>query len=199
MKRLSRLDDLFSARRTVWWIHGAGVTLLISAVLATEALVVAPIRFETYQEMAQIDLLESLLRKGESIRADFSQQKQRLEEEKKRQALLHQRVPDEPMEAAFLAQIADLARSLNLEVKDYRPGTTLKHADYSELKIEMQVEGSYRSICLFLDQVSRLPRISSFTGMEISADPEKSIYPIRLNFSTYFVPMSTDSREVSKG
>jgi Tfp pilus assembly protein PilO len=205
MRRLPWLDDIFSANRTVWWIHGCGLSLVVMGVLATELLVVRPLRDQTQQEQSQIDQLEGLLNAGEGIRAEFNQRREQLEGERARQVALHQRVPDEPMEAAFLAQVAGLARGVDLEVKDYRPGTITQHADYSELKVELQVIGTYGSICRFLDQIPRLPRISSFTGMEISAEPEKSIYPIRLNFSTYFVPMnnstspSTDLRGAREG
>jgi Tfp pilus assembly protein PilO len=199
MKRIIRLDRIFSSERTVWWIHGTGAAVLLSALAATEFLVVMPYRTATSEEQANIARLEQFVSRGEMIRREFNKQRTNLEEKKSSQQSMRERIPNEPMEAAFLAQLAGLARSVELEVKDYRPGTVTKHPDYSELKVEIQAEGSYPSICRFLDKIPHLPRISSFTGMELSAEPEKPNYPIRLNFSTYFVPMNTDSRRAGTG
>jgi Tfp pilus assembly protein PilO len=101
------------------------------------------------------------------------------------------------MEAEFLAQLAQLARTYDLRVAHYQPGVVTRRADYSEVQIELQGEGTYEGLSRFVDQIPHLPRLSSVTEMEIQSQPEKPMYSFHLKFSVYFMPMNNKGRGAS--
>lgn len=183
-----------STKWTFWGLHAAGVGLLTIAAATVYFFVIAPksARFQA-NESKRVEL-ELLMDRGAKLRGEFDLHKQTLEKRRSQQKRFQEKLPDSAQEDEFLAQVARLARSVDLAVRDYRPGEVTSRGNYSELEIELSCEGSYESICRFLDGLPSLPRLSSLTGIEVQSQMEQSVYPIRLNLSAYFMPMKPEER-----
>ena len=176
-----------------WTIHGVGSALLVGIGLALELLVIAPMRQHSEEDRVEIEQLEQRVALEGKIRREFRELRAALKAQKQKQRGFRERLPSDPLEAEFLAQVARLAEEVGLNVRDYRPGQVTPRGDYAEVDIELSGEGSYESICRFLYGLSQIPRLSSLAGLEIQAGSEEPLYPIRMNFSAYFVPMKSES------
>lgn len=182
------------SRTTYWMIHGTGAGVLLLAAAAVYALVLAPQQATFARNENRRHSLSALMKRGPAIRREFETLQAALEEQRAKRQDFQLRLPADPQEAEFLAQVARLARSVELNVREYRPGKITPRGNYSELEIELSCEGGYPSICRFLAGLPTLPRLSSLTGVDVEAKPEQPVYPIRLKLSAYFVPMKTEER-----
>lgn len=182
------------SRATAWAVHGVGAGVLILGAAVAYFLVVAPRHIAFTRNETQRKSLSALMQRASAIRNDFENLREALEEQRSKQKEFQERLPTEPQEAEFLAQAARLARSVDLAIREYRPGKTIQRENYSELEIELSCEGSYESVCRFLAGLPQLPRLSSLTGLELESRAEQSAYPIRLKLSAYFVPMKSEER-----
>lgn len=182
---------------TAWTIHVTGIVILLAAGLSLEFFALAPMRQQMNRDQDRVLALEKQLRQGTKIREEFNKMRRALEEQKAKQKAFQERLPAERMDAEFLAQLHQLAKEVNLNIQDYRPGKVTERGDYSEVEVELTGEGTYESLCRFLTRLPQVPRLSSLAGLEIQAGSEKSAYPIRLNFSAYFVPMNSSATGAS--
>jgi Tfp pilus assembly protein PilO len=189
-----KLPAIPSARTITWAIHGTGTSILVIASLLVEFLIVEPMRGNSREARAEIDRLEALVARGRIIRTQFEATRDEQKSQVAKQKSLRDRVPEEPMEAEFLSQVAKLAQTHELRLGQYRPGVITQRADYSEVQIEMEGEGTYQGLAHFLDEIPQLPRLASITRLQIQSIPEKPAYSFQLKFSVYFVPMNTKVR-----
>lgn len=179
---------------TFWGLHAVGAGGLVTAAVVAYFVVFAPklARFTTNEAKRQ--QLQALMEKGPRLRQEWEEQKQALASRRSQQQSFREKLPAMPREDEFLAQVAQLARSVGLAVRDYRPGEVTSRGNYSELEIELSCEGNYESLCRFLNGLPTLPRLSSLTGIEVQSQANQPVYPIRLNLSAYFVPMKPEER-----
>ena len=90
-------------------------------------------------------------------------QQQELELEEKRKKL-----PDEKETAEIVRQIQQLAENSNLDLKSFTPQPTVRYEFYEDWPIRMSIEGSYRNLGLFFQEVAQFERLINITDIEIS-------------------------------
>lgn len=179
-------------KMTAMSIQLVAIGLVLSAVAGVHFGIVWPMQQASSKCQNEVDRLRALSRRGPAIRKQLDQARARHAELTSKQVEFRARLPQEAREEDFLAQIARLARKVDLEIRDYRPVRVEHQSDYSEVEIELRCLGSYESICQFLDQISEIPRLTSLIRLKVQTANEKSEYPIQLNFSAYFVPMKEE-------
>jgi type IV pilus assembly protein PilO len=81
------------------------------------------------------------------------------------------RLPEEKDIPKLMTQINTLGQQAGLEFSFFRPGTPIKKGFYSELPIELRVEGGYHTLGMFLDRLSKLDRIVAVSDAKISPLP----------------------------
>lgn len=78
-------------------------------------------------------------------------------------------LPDERDVGDLLRRVQTLAMQSNLQVRGFKPqGITTKEM-HAEWPIALQLEGNYHNLGLFLDRVSKFPRIINIGGLNIAA------------------------------
>lgn len=70
-------------------------------------------------------------------------------------------------ETAFLAWANVQSKECSLEVRDFRPSNREAHGDYSSRTVVLSAQGSYESICRFLDRLRECPYMLRLTSLEI--------------------------------
>ncbi|HEV3003168.1 MAG TPA: type 4a pilus biogenesis protein PilO, partial [Pirellulales bacterium] len=158
-------------------LHAGGLLAVVVAACAVHCFVCRPLLQERAEGLDRLGQLDGLLAGAEPIRQGYESLKQSLADAREREAALLSRIPQTPREAEFLALVSDLAGKVELRLRDYRPGETRVRATYSELEIGMSCEGSYQSICGFLDGLNHLPRLTNLTRLEITAQEGRDVYP----------------------
>ncbi|QDU81886.1 Pilus assembly protein, PilO [Polystyrenella longa] len=119
---------------------------------------------------------------------------------------LLKRMPEQPKEVDFLAQITGLARKSGVKIQDYQPQQISSGEEYRELQIKLNAHGGYTGICYFLDEMhslQRLNRVSQLFVEPIGATSKKQLeeevpqYKASLQLHIYFMPVRKTERIAS--
>lgn len=85
-------------------------------------------------------------------------------------------LPGEKDVADLLRRIQTLAAQSNLTIRHFRPRAITAKQLHAEWPIEIEVEGAYHNVGLFLDRVAKLPRIINVGSIEMtSAAPRPGV------------------------
>jgi type IV pilus assembly protein PilO len=109
----------------------------------------------------RIDTGMETARKLPQFRAQVGELESRLESLK---AIL----PEEKDVADLLRRIQTMAAQSNLTIRHFRPRAITTRELHAEWPIELEVEGAYHNVGLFLDRVSKLPRIINVGGIDMT-------------------------------
>jgi Tfp pilus assembly protein PilO len=152
----------------VWSVHAAAVAILLAAVGSVYGLAMRPLDRRLAECRAESAKIEALLAHRDHIASEHAKLRQSLADVEEKAAAIQRRVPDEPMEAEFLGQVAQAAAQAGLQVRDYRPaGSTVKSA-CSRLEIQLACQGSYAALCRFLDRLAALPRLARVVNLDVT-------------------------------
>ncbi len=77
-------------------------------------------------------------------------------------------LPEEKDVGDLLRRIAGLATQSNLTIKGFRPQPINQKEMHAEWPISIQLDGTYHNLGLFLDRVSRFPRIINVGSLQLS-------------------------------
>ncbi len=77
-------------------------------------------------------------------------------------------LPDERDVGDLLRRVQTLATQSNLQVRGFRPQAITTKDLHAEWPIALQLEGNYHNLGLFLDRVSKFPRIINIGGMQVA-------------------------------
>jgi type IV pilus assembly protein PilO len=78
-------------------------------------------------------------------------------------------LPEEKDVADLLRRIQTLAAQSNLTIRHFRPRAITAKELHAEWPIEIEVEGAYHNVGLFLDRVAKLPRIINVGAIEMTS------------------------------
>ncbi|OHB66539.1 MAG: hypothetical protein A2V70_05295 [Planctomycetes bacterium RBG_13_63_9] len=168
------------------WLHGLGMIVVLALVLSGVCFVHGPIERQIADDAARADALQRLLRGEAGVRAEHTRLSKELAAARKEAVELNSRIPDEPREADFLAQVSRLADDVGLQIQDYRPGTIASNHSYSTMQVDLICEGDYASICSFVDRLAELPRFSTVVQLQIEPGDAEEQYATKLTLKLYF-------------
>lgn len=80
-------------------------------------------------------------------------------------------LPNERDAGELLRRVQTLAVQSNLVIRGFRPQPITTKAMHAEWPIGLQLEGSYHNLGLFLDRVSKFPRIINIGGLTLAQRP----------------------------
>jgi Tfp pilus assembly protein PilO len=186
-------------RRLGLALHVGGLLMVIASVCLVQCLIYQPLASARAEGLERSVQLDALLGGSRQIRLGHEKLKQSLAEAREREAALLSRIPEAPREAEFLAHLSGLANEVKLRLRDYRPGETRAKGDHWEMEIGIACEGSYESICRFLDGLTSLPRLTNLSRLEINTQEDSDVYPALLKLVIYFGarPSAADHAEES--
>lgn len=78
-------------------------------------------------------------------------------------------LPDERDVGDLLRRVQTLATQSNLQVRGFRPQPITTRELHAEWPIALQLEGNYHNLGVFLDRVSKFPRIINISNMVMAA------------------------------
>ena len=91
-------------------------------------------------------------------------------------------LPDERDVGDLLRRVQTLATQSNLQVRGFKPQAITQREMHAEWPIALQLEGNYHNLGLFLDRVSKFPRIINIGAMQIAAkDPPTAASSMTIN------------------
>lgn len=91
-------------------------------------------------------------------------------------------LPDERDAGDLLRRVQTLATQSNLQIRGFRPQAITTKEMHAEWPISLQLEGNYHNLGLFLDRVSKFPRIINISNMQLAAkDPPTAAASMTIN------------------
>jgi len=169
-----------------WALHGTGLVVAVGIVNVVLLTAVAPLESKRASSLDEADSLDELLSTADEVRANHRRFTDQLAELRRQKQSLQRRIPDEPQEAEFLAQVSQLANQSGLHVSDFRPGPATARQGYGAMNVELVCEGDYASICYFLDRLATLPRLARIQYLEVSTPSRGGAYPVHMTLAIYY-------------
>jgi type IV pilus assembly protein PilO len=121
----------------------------------------------------QLDSLKMEIQRGQAVEQKhqefMSQNKQLLN----KLATLKIILPEAKQTDQLLRQIQESALNSNLVIKKFAPLAVVQRDFFSEWPINLEVEGTYHSLGIFFDKLSKFPRIVNVSDVKIAEDSRK--------------------------
>jgi type IV pilus assembly protein PilO len=76
--------------------------------------------------------------------------------------------------ADLLNRINDMATESNLKILGFIPAATSKKTLHTEWPIGLRLEGSYHDLVMFLERISKFPRIINVGNMRVKAREQQN-------------------------
>lgn len=175
-----------------WALHAAGCLTVIAIVGAYFAFVTRPLNAQMDQCDIRVSQLKLLHERGPQVRAAYSQSQEELQSLKESVEETLLRLPENLEDEEFIAQVKSVALATGVEIVGYQMGSTEQLTSYSKAELTFQCNGSFASICRFLDEVDHLPRLTEVSRLEIETDKNLERYPLQVDFVLYFGGSSHD-------
>jgi type IV pilus assembly protein PilO len=95
-----------------------------------------------------------------------------LEETRAKLHLALKQLPDKSEIPSLLENVSSLGTAAGLQFKLFKPMPEVAKNFYAEIPVDIQLEGKYRDIVTFFDNVSKMPRIVNIMNITIGS-PKK--------------------------
>lgn len=165
------------------------VGLVVTIGLAAVALLVAYLPMSLQKGVYEKQAAEGVafLDRKPAIHARHTRLTEQLAASEALLANLLARIPDEPQESEFLAQLVQLAQESGLATKEFRPGETTKEGKLGQVEIQFSASGTYEQICRFLAGLQSMPRFCRVNSLKVTVeDPLADTYPVDVGLMVYF-------------
>lgn len=157
-----------SLSKLPWYAQlGVFCALSLAAVAAFYFLKASPAQTDAESKRQQLQALRVEIDKGHATERRMPQFEKELKVLELRLEGLKAVLPEEKDVADLIARMQNLAVQSNLKILSFRPGTVSPRQMYSELPHDVEFDGSYHNLGLFLDRLTRLSRIINVSDIAI--------------------------------
>jgi type IV pilus assembly protein PilO len=152
----------------------------------------------------ELSAIRGRIRTGQDTARQLPEFRRQVAELEARLDSLKPILPDERDAGDLLRRVQTLAVQSNLQVLTFRPQAITTREMHAEWPIALQLQGNYHNLGLFLDRVSKFPRIINIGNMELEQQEEPGAASMTINCTaTTFVlvdapPAETEGAAESK-
>lgn len=159
-----------SLSRLPWWGQiGAFVLLALGGVYAVETYYVANMVAEVRQRETQLATLRGDIARGLSAARRLPEFRAQVTDLERRLDALRAVLPEQKDVGDLLRRIQTLATQSNLTIRAFTPQAIVQKQMHAEWPIGLEIEGTYHNLGLFLDRISKFPRIINVNSLQIKA------------------------------
>jgi Tfp pilus assembly protein PilO len=182
---MSIIDD--ETRRFGRLLHYVGVLVLVVCLSTGYSFLHAPAEQAIAETSNRIDELMQSIQNAPVIRQQHGIVSAKLSEVTTRIANVQRRVPNDAGAGEFLRQVTELAEEEKLAIKDFRPNENPEVKNgYAELQVTLKGEGSFGSVCTFVERLNKLARLSKIKDLSLTSETETTKYPMTATLVIYF-------------
>jgi type IV pilus assembly protein PilO len=163
------------------WYAQIGVFVLISAILAGVFYyyVETPAQAAMAVQQTELDGVRQRVAAGAAAARRLPEFRKEIQELEARLDVLKPILPTDRDAGDLLRRVQTLAVQSNLTILGFRPQAITLQEIHAEWPIALQLEGNYHNLGLFLDKVSKFPRIINVGGItlaqKIPPEPQASM------------------------
>jgi Tfp pilus assembly protein PilO len=180
-------------------LHYAGVLATVVCATLGYSFLHAPAVRGISETSSRIDELLLSVRNGPVMREQHRAVSEKLREVTTRIANVRRRVPRDAEAGSFLKEVTQLARAGQLDIKDVHGGKPETKAGYAEMQVTLKGQGSFGSICTFVDQLAKLTRLSKIKDLTVSVGDSATEYPMTATLVIYFGLRGNDEASAQEG
>jgi type IV pilus assembly protein PilO len=159
------------------WLAQVGVFVLVAA-LALGGFYYAyamPEQEQLAARQARLDTLRAEIRKAQLIGGRVPEFRAQVADLERRLESLRPVLPEQKDVGELLNRINTLAVQSNLTVSGFTSKPITTRQMYAEWPFVLQLDGTYHNLGLFLDKISKVPRIISITDLNIRAKDKQEL------------------------
>ena len=130
-----------------------------------------PQQTEIEAQTAQLSAIRGRISKGQAMARQLPEFKKEIGTLEAKLEALKPILPDERDVGDLLRRVQTLATQSNLQVRGFKPQAITTKEMHAEWPIALQLEGNYHNLGLFLDRVSKFPRIINIGNIQLAAKP----------------------------
>jgi type IV pilus assembly protein PilO len=175
------VNRLTAALSKLPWYGQIGLFVVVSLALAAGFYY----QIETPQQTAmaartqELTAIQARITHGQQMARRLPEFRKQIGELEARMEQLKPILPSDRDAGDLLRRVQTLAVQSNLTVLGFRPQAITVNEIHAEWPINLQLEGNYHNLGLFLDKVSKFPRIITISNLNLSAksppDPAASM------------------------
>ena len=180
-------------------LHYAGVLLMVVCTTAGYSFLHAPAVHAITETSNRIDELMLSVQNAPVIREQHRIVSAKLREVTTQIANVQRRVPQDADAGEFLTQVSELAGAEKLAIKDFHPENPESKNGYAEMQVTLKGQGSFGSICTFMDRLNKLARLSKIKDLTLTSDTDTSEYPMTATLVIYFGLRGSDAEAGQEG
>ena len=113
--------------------------------------------------------IEAEIRKVEKIASDLGKHEAEVTEIQRQFTEASLLLPDEKEIPSLLATISGQATASGLDVLSFKPLAEKPQQFYAEIPVDIAVQGTYHNVGVFLDKISKLPRVVSVNNIKMDS------------------------------
>jgi type IV pilus assembly protein PilO len=153
------------------WYGQIGVFVLLSAILAGVFYyyVETPAQEAMALKQTELDQINLRIQAGTVAARRLPEFRKEIQELEARLEVLRPILPTDRDAGDLLRRVQTLAVQSNLTILGFRPQPITVNDMHAEWPIGLQLEGNYHNLGLFLDKVSKFPRIINVGGINLAA------------------------------
>ena len=155
------------------WYGQIGVFVALSAVLAGAFYYYMETPAQAAMETRKKELaaIQSRVTLGQTKARQLPEFRKQITELEARLEVLKPILPSERDAGDLLRRVQTLAVQSNLTILGFRPQAITLADMHAEWPIQLQLEGNYHNFGVFLDRVSKFPRIINIGGITMATNP----------------------------
>jgi len=132
------------------------------------------------------DQVRQKLAEGPKLRSEHAEQKKQLDDLLARVEQVNRRVPQQPREGAFLADLSRLADRHGVALEDFSRGEAIDATTHSVVTVSVRARVPHAGLCRLLHGVAELPRLAELTRLRIDTNAAGPRYPAEMTFALYY-------------
>lgn len=180
---LKKLDPLLAAKTSklegkhkiviclaAWLIPVAVFALLLFMPKMDE---ISDLQAQISRQEIEVARLQATARQIDRHRAEVAEVEQQLQ-------VATQMLPKEREIPSLLTSISNLGTGAGLDFLLFRPRNEVVREFYADIPVDISIAGSYHDVGVFLDQISKLPRIVTVNNINMGS-PTRDDNAMRLN------------------
>lgn len=153
------------------WYGQIGVFVVMSAVMAGAFYyyVETPAQEAMALRQTELDQINLRIQQGQAAARRLPEFRKEIQELEARLEVLKPILPTDRDAGDLLRRVQTLAVQSNLTILGFRPQSITLNEMHAEWPISLQLEGNYHNLGLFLDKVSKFPRIINVGAINLTA------------------------------
>ena len=121
------------------------------------------------QQQAELEQKQAEVAQAERDNIELEEFRAEVDDLNSRLAALSAVLPEQEEVAGLLRQLQTFAVQSNLTIRAFRPQAAVTQEMHSEWPYRLQLDGTYHNLGMFLDRISKFPRIINISDVIIRA------------------------------